>query len=187
VTVDDLGNLFVVDNIRIRKVGTNGVITTVAGNGLSGYSGDGGAATKATLFNPSSVAVDAFGNLFHCGSVRSAHPQGGNQWNYQHNGGQWTPGYFRRRRPAIKAEVFDPSGVAVDHLGNLFIADYQNNRIRKVGTNGIISTVAGNGVQGYSGDGGPATNAALPQPYAVALDAFGNLFIAIIKTSASAR
>ena len=98
-------SLRICDNNRIRKVGTNGIITTVAGNGTHGYSGDGGAATNA--------------------------------------------------------ELYDPSGVAVDATGNLFIADYGNNRIRKVGTNGIITTVAGNGTDGYSGDGGAATNAEL--------------------------
>ena len=109
-------------NNRIRRVATNGIITTVAGSGSAGYSGDGGTATNAHLHNPCGVALDA--------------------------------------------------------MGNLYLADALNNRIRKVDTNGIITTVAGNGSPTYSGDGGTATNASLHGPTGVALDAFGNLYIA---------
>jgi hypothetical protein len=124
VSVDSAGNLFIADQVnnRIRKVGTNGIITTVAGNGTYGYSGDGSAATSAELANPIDVTVDS--------------------------------------------------------AGTLFIADYENNRIRKEGTNGIITTVAGNVTGGYSGDGSVATSAELAWPYGVAVDSAGNLFIA---------
>jgi TonB family protein len=124
IAVDTAGNLFIADtqNSRIRKVTPAGVITTVAGNGTQGFSGDGG--------------------------------------------------------PATSAKLNDPSGVAVDTAGSLFIADSSNNRIRKVTPDGVISTVAGNGSAGYSGDGGPATTAQLNSLGGVAVDTAGNLFIA---------
>ena len=134
VAVDAAGNLFIADsdNDVIRKVSTNGIITTVAGNTTWDYSGDGGAATNASL-------------------------------NY-------------------------PGGVAVDVSGNLFIADTYNHRIRRVNTNGIITTVAGNGTVAYSGDGGAATNASLDYPGGVAVDVSGNLFIAdYVQLTASAK
>jgi sugar lactone lactonase YvrE len=175
VAVDVTGNLFIADsrNNRIRKVGTNGTINTVAGNGTNGYSGDGGAATNAELDFPSGVAVDTTGNLFivdtEAGRIRKLGTNGiiatvaGGGTNYPGDGGA-----------ATNAELTDPCGVAVDATGNLFIADYS---IRKVGTNGIITTVAGGGSH-YPGDGGAATNAELGVPYGVAMDAAGNLFIA---------
>jgi hypothetical protein len=116
--------LYIADilNSRVRKVSTSGTITTVAGNGTPGFSGDGGPATNARL------------------------------------------------RP--------PTGVAVDAAGNLYIADIFNQRVRKVSTSGTITTVAGTGIYGFSGDGGPATNARLAYPSGVAVDAAGNLYIA---------
>jgi hypothetical protein len=187
VAVDASGNLFIADvyNNRIREVGTNGIIITVAGNGTAGYSGDGGAATNAELYNPVAVAVDASANLFIAdlgnnvilevgtnGIITTVAGDGG------FRAGAGVGGYSGDGGPATNAELSDPSGVAVDASGNLFIADYHNQRIRKVGTNGIITTVAGNGIGGYSGDGGPATNAELTTPSGVAVDASGNLFIA---------
>jgi sugar lactone lactonase YvrE len=180
VALDASGNLFIPDegNSRIRKVSTNGIITTVAGNGTAAYSGDGGAATNAELCYAEGVAVNAFGCLFIADSgnnrIRKVDTNGvittvaGNgAWGYSGDGGA-----------ATNARLDTPYGVEVDASGNLFIADYANSRVRKVGTNGIITTVAGNGTNGYSGDGGAATNAELHYPYAVAVDASGNLFIA---------
>jgi hypothetical protein len=124
--VDAYGNLFIGDasNNRIRKINTNGIITTIAGNGSAAYSGDGGAATNASL-------------------------------------------YFSETYP----------NMAFDAYGNLFIADNGNHRVREVNTNGIITTVAGDGTNVFSGDGGVATNAGFRLPSGVAVDAFGNLFI----------
>jgi len=178
--VDANGNLFIADtyNDVIRKVGTNGIITTVVGNGTNGYSGDGGAATNAELYNPFDVAVNATGNLF------IADYQNNRIREVEANGiittiaGNGTGGYFGDGGAATNAELNSPIGVAVDATGNLFIADQGNSIIRKVGTNGIITTVAGNGTQSYSGDGGMATNAELYLPDDVAVDATGNLFIA---------
>ena len=190
VAVDTTGNLFIADcyNNRIRKVDTNGIITTVAGDGPSddpfpgggSYSGDGGAATNANLNWPIGVAVDASGNLFIAdgfnGRVRKVDTTGiittvaGNDIDI--------PGGSGDGGAATCASLDGPSGVAVDATGNLFIADRFNSRIRKVNPNGIITTVAGKGSQGYSGDGGAATNARLYYPAGVAVDASGNLFIA---------
>ena len=179
VSVDTNGNLFIADvgNNRIRKVSTNGIITTVAGNGTSRYTGDGGAATNAALNYPSGISVDASGNLFIADKynqrIRKVNANGiittiaGNgSYSFSGDGGA-----------ATNATLFDPENVAVDATGNLFIADCINQRIRKVDTNGIITTIAGNGNPSFSGDGGIATNAAMWGPSAVATDASGNQFI----------
>src|SRR5262249_44925499 len=124
VAVDGAGNLYIADlnNNRIRKVDAAGIISTVAGNGTFGYSGDGG--------------------------------------------------------PATSAQLNSAAGVALDGAGNLYIADFRNQRIRKVDAAGTITTVAGNGTSGYSGDGGPAISAQLSFPGGVAVDSAGNLYIA---------
>ena len=101
-------------NNRIRKVGTNGIITTVAGNGINGYSGDGGAATNASLSVSCGVAVDASGNLFIADHGQQPHPQGGHQRHHHDGGGQWRNGLFRRRRRGHQRELNYPLGVAVD-------------------------------------------------------------------------
>ncbi len=180
LALDADGNLFIADsqNSLIRKVDTNGIITTVAGNGTAAYSGDGGAATNASLSYPSGVAVDADGNLFiadrdnHC--IRQVDTNG-LITTVAGNGAQ---GYSGDGGAATNASLSYPSAVALDASGNLLIADTGNQRIRQVDTNGLITTVAGNGTQGYSGDGGAATNASLNQPNSVLGDAFGNRFIA---------
>jgi uncharacterized repeat protein (TIGR01451 family) len=180
VAVDATGNLFVVDcnNHRIRKVSSNGVITTVAGNGLAGYSGDGGAATNASLYYPSGVAVDASGNLFIADATNNRLRKVGTNGVITTVAGNGLAGYSGDGGAATNASLNHPDGVAVDGTGNLFIADYNNSRIRKVGTNGVITTVAGNGTATFAGDGGTATNASLNYPTGVAVDASGKLFIA---------
>jgi uncharacterized repeat protein (TIGR03803 family) len=179
VVVDATGNLFIADGFsRVRKVGTNGIITTVAGNGTNGYSGDGGAATNAELFWPSGVAVDATGNLFIADTYNQRIRKVGTNGIITTVAGNGTNGYSGDGSVATNAELYYPVGVAVYATGNLFIADFWNNRIREVGTNGIITTVAGNGTFGYTGDGSVATNAELYYPRGVAVDATGNLLIA---------
>jgi len=180
VAVDSHGNVFIADtgNQRIREVGTNGIITTVAGNGALGYSGDGGAATNATLGNPYGVAVDAYGNVYIADTGNDRIREVGTNGVITTVAGNGTLGYSGDGGAATNATLGHPYGVAVDSHGNVFIADAGNQRIREVGTNGNIATVAGNGTLGYSGDGGAATNASINQPRSVAVDAFGNLFIA---------
>jgi uncharacterized protein (TIGR03437 family) len=174
VAVDSGGNLYVADsdNNRIRKV-SGGTITTVAGNGNQGFSGDGGPATSASLSGPSGVAVDSAGNLYIVDGYRIRKVSGGTITTVAGNGNQ---GFSGDGGPATSASINAPSGVAVDSAGNLYIADEYNNRIRKV-SGGTITTVAGNGVMAFSGDGGPATSASLYEPYGVAVDSADNLYI----------
>ena len=159
-----------------------GIITTVAGNGTPGYTGDAGPATGAELNYPMGVAVDASGNLYIADTknnrVRMV-DRAGIITTVAGTGAQGSSS----NGPAISAELNQPTGVAVDKAGNLYIADNQNFCIRKVDASGIITTVAGNGIQGYGGDGGAATGAELNYPAGVAFDASGNLYIADIKSN----
>jgi RHS repeat-associated protein len=180
VVVDAAGNIYIADtgNYCIRKVDTNGIITTVAGDGTQSYSGDGGPATQAKLYNPHGVAVDTAGNIYiadpgnHC--IRKVDTSG----TITTVAGDGTQGYSGDGGPAAQAKLYNPLGVAVDASGNIYIADMLNHCIRKVDTSGIITTVAGDGTQSYSGDGGPAAQAKLDFPCGVAVDASGNIYIA---------
>ncbi|UWZ83946.1 NHL domain-containing protein [Occallatibacter riparius] len=181
--VDRSGNLFIADRgvIGIRKVdAATGTISIFAGNGMVGYSGDGGPATSAQLGDMSGLAVDDRGNLYIADSsnnaIRKVDASTGIISTVAGNG---TPGYSGDGAAATKAQLGTPWDVAVDSSGNLYIADSWNSVIRKVdASTGIISTVAGNGEGGYSGDGGPATRAQLSDPTGVAVDSTGNLYIA---------
>jgi sugar lactone lactonase YvrE len=185
VAVDSLGNIYIADmyNHRIRKVSTSGIITTVAGNGTYGYSGNGGAATSAELYDPSSVAVDSSGNIFIADSNNHSIRKVSTSGIITTVAGNGTYGYSGDSGAATSAELYDPSGVAVDSSGNIYIADVSNQRVRKVDTSGIITTVAGNGTYGYSGDSGAATSAELNGPYGVAVDSSGNIFIADLNNN----
>ena len=178
VTVDSVGNIFIPDrlNNRVRKVDTNGIVSTITGNGTSSFSGDGGAATNATVSAPLAVTCDSVGNLFFVGNsrVRKVDTSG----IIATVAGNGSIGYSGDGGAATNAKLFSPFAVSVDSIGNLFIDDQANFRIRKVDTNGIISTVAGNGTAGYSGDGGVATNANLNNLWGVTADSIGNIFIA---------
>ncbi|MCM2357034.1 MAG: Ig-like domain repeat protein [Geobacteraceae bacterium] len=182
VTFDSNGNLYIADygNHRIRKVASGtGIITTVAGNGSAGFSGDGGAAIAASLHRPSEVIVDSSDNLYFAEyynqRIRKVVNGTGIITTVAGNG---TQGFSGDNVAATSASLNNPWGVAIDSSGNLYIADKWNHRIRKVdrGT-GIITTVAGNGSYGFSGDNGPATSANVYDPTGVTLDSSGNLYI----------
>jgi uncharacterized protein (TIGR03437 family) len=177
VALDASGNLYIADrnNHRIRKV-SGGLITTVAGTGVPGFSGDGGLAVNAKLDYPFGVALDAAGNLYISDqfNARIREVSGGTIKTVAGNG---FTDYGGDGGPATSAGLYNPRGIALDTLGNLYITDEDHYRIRKV-SGGIITTVAGNGSDGFSGDGGPATSASLASPYAVAVDGAGSLYIA---------
>jgi trimeric autotransporter adhesin len=175
IAVDAAGNLYIADDNRVREV-SGGIMTTVAGNGSYGFSGDGGPATEAQLLNPHGLAVDAAGNLYIADTM-NLRIRKVSKGIITTVAGDGTYGFGGDGGPATEAQLDLPYGIAVDAAGNLYIADEGNNRVRKV-SGGIMTTVAGTGADGFSGDGGPATAAQLNWPRAVAVDAAGNLYIA---------
>ncbi len=171
----------------VREVTPDGVIHLIAGNGTEGNRGEfGGFAVRAELDSPQGVAVNGKGDVFIADTynniVREVTPRG----LISTVAGNGNPGYRGDNGLAWRAELSFPTGLAVDSLGNLYIADSGNNVVRRVSTSGVITTVAGNvaadqasgGLGGFSGDGGPATAARLNAPQGVALDQAGDLFIA---------
>jgi uncharacterized protein (TIGR03437 family) len=183
---DAAGNLYIVDSqdARVRMVSTGGIIKSVAGgfqgadpgNGI--YGGDGGEALPCDLNVPLGVAVDTKGNVYIADSennrIRMVTP-GGIITTVAGNG---TAGYSGDGGPAVAAQLSRPWAVVVDSAGDLYIADYNNSRIREVNTAGIITTIAGGPGPGYAGDGGPALKAMLNFPTGLALDTNGDLYVA---------
>lgn len=177
------GDLLIADhhNHRIRKVITStGIITTIAGNGGGGFSGDGGEATSASLYYPHGIALDTQGNLFiadhwnRC--VRRVATGTGIITTVAGNG---DAGFNGDGGAATSSSINGPAFVAVDMLANLFVSDLHNLRVRRVALNtGVITTVAGNGEDAFTGDGGPATSASIRNPEGVLIDRFGDMFIA---------
>lgn len=174
LAVDSEGNLYIAGGSRIRKVDPYGTITTIAGTGESGYSGDGGPAIYAKL-NASGLTFDSVGNLYLAGDnrIRKVDRTG----IITTIAGNGIAGYSGDGGPAINASLNPSNGIAIDNQGNLFIADAGNYRVRKLSTDGIITTVAGNGISGYNGEGLLATNAWLTSPQEVTIDNQGNLLI----------
>ena len=174
ITFDAAGNLYFSSSGRIRKINTAGIITTFAGNGIGGFSGDGGPATAAG-FNAHSIFIDAAGNVFFSDNyrVRKINTAGiittiaGNgTFTYSGDGG-----------PATAAGIHVPDGLVTDAAGNVYVGCSSSQRVRKINTAGIISTIAGTGTLGYSGDGGPATAATFSNPEFLTWDNSGNLLI----------
>ena len=180
VFVDGSGNVYIADvnNNRIRKVDPSGDISTFAGDGTVGSGGDGGAATAAQLNGPQSVFVDGSGNVYiadvNNNRIRKVDPSG----DISTFAGDGTVGSGGDGGAATAAQLDSPLDVSVDGSGNVYIADTNNNRIRKVDSSGDISTFAGTGTAGFSGDGGPATLAQIFFPHGVSVDGSGNVYIA---------
>ena len=180
VAIDKYGNIYISDQLNhvIRKVNTSGIITTVAGIGISGYSGDSGPATSAKLNYPQGIAVDTAGNLYIADDgnfvVRKVDASG---IITTFAGIHGSSGYSGDSGPATSAQINNALAVATDKKGNVYISD-GNVAIRKVDASGIITTYAGSTGYGYGGDGGPATAATLANPAGIALDDTGNLYIA---------
>jgi RHS repeat-associated protein len=180
VAVDSKGNIYIADGSgsRVRKVDAGGVITTVAGIGTWGFSGDEGPAVRAKIASPYGVAVDNSGNMYiaDLGNSRIRKVDSSGVITTVAGNGQFT--YSGDGGPAVQASINQPYAVAVDGAGNVYIADRTNYRIRKVDASGIISTVAGNGSSGFSGDGVLAVQAKLSDPRSIAVDSVGNFYIA---------
>ena len=176
---DTAGNLYIADyfNHRIRKLTSNGTITSVAGNSISGFTADGGLARGGKISFPTGVWVDRQGNILFTDNGNSRVRKIDRQGILTTIAGNGTVGYSGDGGPALDASFNAPWCVATDRAGNVFICDQGNNVIRKINTSGIITTFAGNGTAGYSGDGGPATQASLNFPYSVVPDNQGSLYI----------
>jgi len=174
--------LFILEAVNsvVRKVDAAGIISTVAGNGTKGYSGDGGPATLAQLNNPFDLAIDPAGNIYIAEKYNKVIRKVNTAGIITTFAGNGTSGYSGDGGPATVAQFTSPDGVAVDNTGNVFIADGQNAVIRKVNSAGIISTIAGKGTYGYSGDGGQATSAqfAVNSPNDITIDNAGNIYAA---------
>ncbi len=185
VYADGGGNVYIADynNNCIRKINTSGIISTIAGTGVGGFSGDGAAATSAQLDHPFGVTKDVAGNLYitdyNNHRIRKISTTG----IITTVGGTGTPGYGGDGSPAVTAQLNYPAGISIDAIGNLFIGDRANNRVRRINTTGVISTVGGNGTAGYGGDGCAATAGILNNPWGVSVDGGGNVFIADASNS----
>jgi trimeric autotransporter adhesin len=183
---DTKGNLYIADYINnlIRKVDTFGIITTVAGTvhedtaGIGGFSGDGGPATNALLNGPIGLAIDASGNIIFADRYNNRVRKVNTVGIITTIAGNATAGYSGNGGPATNASLDNPTGIAINKTGVIYVADQNNNVIRKINAAGVIVAVAGNHTAGRSGDGGSALSASLNQPSGIAFDTSGNLFIA---------
>ena len=176
VMVDGAGNVYVAED-RVLRIDPEGIITTIAGTGEHGFGGDGGPATEAQFGRAHSIVLDEVGNIYVTdrdnNRIRRIDPDG----IITTIAGTGERGFAGDGGPATEAQFNRLYGLALDGTGNLYVADRWNNRIRRIDPEGIVTTFAGNGEWGTGGDGGPATEAQLPSPYAVAVDGTGNVFV----------
>jgi cysteine-rich repeat protein len=178
VAVGAMGDIYMSDigYGRVRRVDASGTIMTVAGDGSFGLSGDGGAATSTPFLHPWGTTVDPLGNVLIAEHTRVRRIDGAGEITTVVGNGSF--GFSGDGGPATSAELFYASDVAVDGLGNMYVADEGNQRIRRIDANGVIATIAGSGGRGYNGDGQPAVDARLSNPSGVAADGLGNVYIA---------
>lgn len=178
VTVDNAGNVYIADrdNHRVRRVSSAGIIFTVAGTGTPGFSGDGGPALTAQLKSPTGVAWAPSGKLYLTDTgnnrVRVINQTG----DITSIAGTGTAGYNGDEIPATTARLWGPTGIGVEAGESVVIGDSANHRVRRIGTDGVIHTIAGTGTYGFSGDNGPATKARITTPDGIAVDSQGVLF-----------
>jgi hypothetical protein len=176
---DKAGNLYIGDYSRIRKIDTFGMISTIAGDTIRGLSGDGGPATAALLGQPTSIVVDSNGNIFFSDGIYNVLRKINNSGVISLYAGTGIAGYSGDGGLATAAQFSDFSALAADRAGNIYVGDGSNYRIRRIdAATNIVTTIGGNGIAGYTGDGGPAISAKLDFPMALAFDAAGNLFAA---------
>jgi len=183
IMMDNKGNLFISDGLNnaIRKIDASGIITTIAGTGAGGYSGDGGPATAARFEDPYSVFPDTInGNIYIADGYNSAIRMIDTSGIITTIAGNGTSGYSGDGGPATAASLNYSTCVFVTTAGEIYFMDDNNNRLRKIDTSGIITTVAGNGTAGYTGDGGPATAAEINDPFNFTIDECGDIFISDI-------
>ena len=180
IAVDSTGTLYFSDrdNNRVRKITTDGKISTVAGTGVAGFGGDNGPATSAQLNKPRGVALDSTGTLYIADSVNHRVRKVTADGKISTVAGTSTKGFNGDGGPATAAQLSWPYGVTVDGADTLYIADTGNHRVRKITADRKISTIAGTGAKGFNGDGGPATAAQLHNPMGLVLDSTGTLYIA---------
>jgi sugar lactone lactonase YvrE len=177
IVADPSGNIYFSDTLsyRVRRLSAEGTIATYAGTGVQGYGGDGGPATEAQLAGPYGLALDRLGNLYIADTpnqrIRRVSPDG----VIGTFAGSGARGFAGDNGPATAASLRDPNAIAMDSQGNVLIADLDNNRIRSVSPGGIITTLAGSGIGASTGDDGPAVEAALNGPAALAIDPEGNI------------
>lgn len=178
---DSKDNLYVADFLRIRKVNSSGIISTIAGSGRFDHTGDGGLAINADVGAPWGLTISNNGDLYFTDNGNNCVRKIDNTGKISTVAGIGMPnvgGYSGDGGPATSARLNFPQAVIFNNTGNMYIADSQNNCIREVGSTGIISTVVGNGIKGYSGDNGNAKLASLFRPCALAFDPSGNMYIA---------
>jgi sugar lactone lactonase YvrE len=174
------GNLYFADcgTHRVLMISSDGTITTVAGTFQSGYSGDGGLATSAQLSWPKDISFDSSGNLYIADSGNNIIRKVDRNGVITTIAGTGVSGFSGDGQVALGAKFFVPSGIAVDKSGNIYVSDTNNYRVREIDTSGIVATIAGTGIGGFSGDGGPATSAQLSYPTGIKVDVAGNIYIA---------